>query len=92
MTAVLGGATFFPDMPSKGPRCNSNISAIRFESLNCQERMMAATGRRAVKGEHARRLISEVFRRCCGTAALVTMQQWRLCRIREKLNANGDGI
>lgn len=50
MTVVLGGAhPLSPDVPSKGPRCNSNISAIRFEGLNCQERMMAATGRRGCK-------------------------------------------
>lgn len=77
--------------PQKGPRCNSNISAIRFEGLNCQERMMAATGRPGCKRQA--RLLSEV-----GSAA-----PWRggpryhaalatVCRIREKLNANGDGI
>ncbi len=79
MTAVLGGAALFPDMPSKGPCCNSNITAIRFEGLNCQGRMMATTGRGAVKRRARRRLLSEVFRRCSGTAALVTMQRWRLC-------------
>lgn len=92
MTAVLrGGHPFSPDVPSKGPRCNSNISAIRFEGLNCQERMMAATGRLGCKRQA--RLLSEVR----STTA------WRggpryhaavgtVCRIREKLNANGDGI
>ena len=53
LTAVLGGTTLFPDMPSKGPCCNSNIIAIIFEGLNCQERMMATTGHRAIKDELA---------------------------------------
>ena len=53
MTAVLGGTALFPDMHSKGPCCNSNITAIRFEGLNCQGRMMATTGRGAIKGELA---------------------------------------
>lgn len=93
MTAVLGGATLFPDMPSKGPRCNSNITAIRFEGLNCQGRMMAMTGRGAVKRDCVCRLLSEVFPALLWHsgpryhAAVETV-----CRIREKLNANGDGI
>lgn len=91
MTAVLGGAhPFSPDVPSKGPRCNSNISAIRFEGLNCQERMMAATGRLGCKRQT--RLLSEVRSTARWSdgpryhAAVATV-----CRIREKLNANGDG-
>ena len=55
--------------------------------------MMATTGRGAVKSDCVCRLLSEVF------PALL----WRsgpryhaavetVCRIREKLNANGDGI
>lgn len=53
LTAVLGGEALFPDMPTKGPCCNSNITAIRFEGLNCQGRMMATTGRGDIKGECA---------------------------------------
>lgn len=79
MTAVLGGAALFPDIPSKGSCCNSNITAIRFEGLNCQGRMMATTGRRAVKGERAADCARMFFRSCRGTAALVTMQRLGLC-------------
>lgn len=54
---------------------------------------MAATGRRAVNGAHAARLLSEVCRCCCGTAApCYHAAVQTTCRIREKLNANGDGI
>lgn len=79
LTAVLGGEALFPDMPTKGPCCNSNITAIRFEGLNCQGRMMATTGRGDIKGECAADCSLRFFRRCCGTAALVTMQRRRLC-------------
>lgn len=47
LTAVLGSTSLFffsHDMASKGSCCNSNITAIRFEGLNCQARMMATTG------------------------------------------------
>lgn len=43
---------FFPVVSSEGPRCNSNITAITFEGLNCQGRMMATTGRGAIKDEY----------------------------------------
>lgn len=90
----MGGTALFPDMPSKGPCCNSNITAIRFEGLNCQGRMMATTGRGAIKGECAADCSRRFFFPAlpwhggpCYHAAAETV-----CRIREKLNANGDGI
>lgn len=87
MTAVLGGMAPFPDMPSKGPCCNSNIIAIRFEGLNCQERMMATTGHGAIKAEYAADCSWRFFffTSSCGKAALVTMQQQSL-RVRLERN------
>lgn len=95
LTAVLGGMAPFPDMPSKGPCCNSNIIAIRFEGLNCQERMMATTGHGAIKAEYAADCSWRFFffyqllwqSGPCYHAAAESA-----CKIREKLNANGDGI
>lgn len=78
-SCIERGAPFSPDVPSKGPCCNSNISAIRFEGLNCQERMMAATGRGAVKGRHRAQIALGGSFDGGEHAGLVTMQRWSLC-------------
>lgn len=81
LTAVLGGTALFPDMPSKGPCCNSNIIAIRFVGLNCQERMISMTRQEAIKSKHAADCSWRFFfffGSCWGKAALVTMQRRKL--------------
>lgn len=92
-SCIERGAPFSPDVPSKGPRCNSNISAIRFEVLNCQERMMAVTGSGAVKGRrHSQIALGGSFDGAEARGPRYHAAVATVCSIREKLNANGDEI
>lgn len=99
LTAALGGTALFRDMPSKGPCCNSNIISIRFVGLNCQERMISTTRQGAIKGKHAADCSRRLFLFFLFFLELLGQSGPRYhaaaetaCRIRKKLNANGDGI